>query len=182
MGSRLIDCTVSSPAAIADAMDRLRFRGGFGLTDLAIRHATPQTAFATDAEGVLDNDVLLPDPAGSAGGMRLMPPGGLEAAIKPGKLLDLIQHPPEIDLREAYDPGTSSLDEIDEKRRELQYRKDWLEALLAVTHEELAAFDEARNQRLIKERLTQSLADGHSNATDVQDRHASDTNQPQIAD
>jgi hypothetical protein len=148
------DQLISSVGTLSDAMARLRARGGFGLTSLPHSHATRRPELAVDADGAFDSEILLPSPAGTGATMRLMPPGGLEAAaVKPGKLLDLIQHPPEIDLRDAYDPGTSSLAELDEKRRELKYRKDWLEALLAVTLDEMEAFDEARKQRIQKDGL-----------------------------
>ncbi len=148
------DPATNSPDTLVGAAARLRSRGGFGLTTLPEGNGNGNGPgrCAADLEGAIDNELLLPDPAGSGAGMRLMPPGDFTPAeIKPGKLLDLIQHPPDIDLRDAYDPGTSLLEELDEKRRELQYRKDWLEALLAVTNDELAAFGEARKQRLLKD-------------------------------
>jgi hypothetical protein len=150
-----VDRSTSSARTVATAMERLRSRGGFGLTSLPSPYAIHQLEPGADTDGGLNSEILLPDPAGSGATMRFMPPGGLEAAaVKPAKVLELIQHPPEIDLRDAYDPGTSSLADLDEKRRELQYRKDWLEALLAVTQDELAAFDEARKQWLVKDGAT----------------------------
>jgi len=151
LGRRL----TSSATPIAKAMERLKSRGGFGLTSLPGIHSVPWPLAAPQADTALDGEVMLPTPTGNGATMTIMPPGGLEAApIKPGNLLDLIHQPPQIDLRDAYDPGTSSLAELDEKRRELQYRKDWLEALLAVTQDEIATFDEARKQRLLKDGLT----------------------------
>ncbi len=156
---------VRSPESLADALQRLRRKGEFGLTRLSTTtspavHAQPAPGTST----VIDNELALPvagvsdfklslnAPVGIETGISLAPPQGTATpAIKPAKLLELIEKPPKIDLKEAFDPGTSTLEEIDEKRRELQYRKDWLEALLAVTRDELAAFDEARDQRLMKD-------------------------------
>lgn len=156
LGMRL----TSSATPISEAMELLKARGGFGLTSLPGIHSMPRSISTLQADTAFDGEFMLPSPTANGATMRLMPPGGLEAAaMKPGKLLDLIQQPPQIDLRDAYDPGTSSLAEIEEKRRELQYRKDWLEALLAVTQDEMAAFDEARNQRLIKDGVIQPSGD-----------------------
>jgi hypothetical protein len=140
-------------AAVNTTLNRLRVRGGFGLTFLAGINEPDSSAF--DASGdAFGEEAMLPMNGGSASAAHIRPPGDSPPAqINPGKLLDLIQQPPEVDLRDAFDPGTSTLAELDEKRRELQYRKDWLEALLSVTRDELAAFDEARKQRLIKDRI-----------------------------
>lgn len=175
LGKRL----TSSPRPIVEAMERLKSRGGFGLTSLPGIHSVPRSVSTLEGDSAFDGEIMLPNPAGNGTSMRLMPPGGLEAAaMKPGKLLDLIQQPPEIDLRDAYDPGTSSLAELEEKRRELQYRKDWLEALLAVTQDEIAAFDEARKQRLLKDQLTKSSDESTPNSAAPDDRRESDSGNP----
>lgn len=141
----------SVSSALVSTLKRLRSRGGFGLTFL-VPSDNLEFLGAEGGDDAFGEDAMLPGTGSGEAALNLRPPSDSPPAqIKPEQLLDLMQQPPEIDLRDAFDPGTSTMAELDEKHRELQYRKDWLEALLAVTRDELAAFDEARKQRLLKD-------------------------------
>lgn len=61
----------------------------------------------------------------------------------PDEILDYISSIPKFDLREEFEPGSSTPEELEARCRELQYRADWLEALLYITNEELKLFDGA---------------------------------------
>jgi hypothetical protein len=62
----------------------------------------------------------------------------------PDEILEFISSIPHFDLREEFDPGSSTIAEMETRLRELRYRKDWLEALLYITKEELKLFEGAR--------------------------------------
>jgi hypothetical protein len=143
-----------SSEAIAYALRQLRRKGGFGLTVADYRVWEDQeTRLAVETDSNSNQEVSLPGAPGSGWELKLPMPAGMETMapkpeLKADKIFEFIQQPPRIDLKEQFDPGTSTAEEFDQKLRDLQYRKDWLEALLAVTNDELAAFSEARNQCL----------------------------------
>ena len=62
---------------------------------------------------------------------------------QPDEILEYITTIPQFDLREEFEPGSSTPDELAARLLELRYRRDWLEALLYITKEELNLFEGA---------------------------------------
>jgi hypothetical protein len=58
-------------------------------------------------------------------------------------ILDYVRSAPEFHLKEAFDPGSSSATELVERKRELDYRLEWLAALTHLTEEELKLLNSA---------------------------------------
>jgi hypothetical protein len=115
------------------ALERLRTQGRFGLTTLATEEESRAAPVQVEeSEAPVDRLLNKVFPPAS-------PPG--VTAEQLAWLLD--QQPPDFDLNKVFDPGSSTLEEIDQRCRELHYRVAWLEALLTVTREELALFAEA---------------------------------------
>ena len=118
------------------ALERLRARGRFGFTTapagdeagaVPVRAEEPES---TMADGLLET-LSSPVPSSVP---RI-------TAEQLSQLLDV--QPPEFDFNKVFDPGSSTLEEIDQRCRELRYRVSWLESVLTVTREELALFEEA---------------------------------------
>lgn len=63
--------------------------------------------------------------------------------LNPEEVLGHILDMPDFDLRDEYDPGSSSQEEMDARIKDLKYRKSWLDALLSITEEELKVFEGA---------------------------------------
>jgi hypothetical protein len=62
---------------------------------------------------------------------------------QPDEILEYITTIPHFDLREEFEPGSSTPDELAARLQELKYRASWLEALLYITNEELKLFEGA---------------------------------------
>lgn len=62
---------------------------------------------------------------------------------QPDEILDYITTIPHFDLREEFEPGSSTAGELAARLQELKYRASWLEALLYITNEELKLFEGA---------------------------------------
>lgn len=115
------------------ALERLRAQGRFGLT-------TPPT---DDESGAALIPVEEPAPTVDHLLDVLSPPASIPGVTAEQLEWLLDKQPPDFDLSKVFDPGSSTLEEIDQRCRELRYRVAWLEALLTVTREELALFEEA---------------------------------------
>ncbi len=63
--------------------------------------------------------------------------------INPEEVLGHLSTLPQFDLREEFDPGSSSPEELEARCKELRYRASWLESLLHITNEELKVFSGA---------------------------------------
>jgi len=59
---------------------------------------------------------------------------------QPDEILEYLTTVPKFDLREEFEPGSSTPEELEAHLRELKYRASWLEALLYITNEELKLF------------------------------------------
>jgi len=73
----------------------------------------------------------------------------------PEEVLGHLTTLPKFDLREEFDPGSSTTDELETRCKDLKYRASWLEALLHITNEEL---------RMITGALEVKQADSNSNS------------------